>query len=157
MISPPAELTANVSAKKSRLIVVAHQIPWVYNSDSDTFSVRRGHEAQFSGPLSLASSYSILHIGWAKEPQTEKSIKEFYTQKKAFIVSVPDTVAVGHYEGYCKNELWPLFHYILWDNATDGQIEGKNWNYYKEMNEAFAQEICKVYEPGDMSKIFCRI
>ncbi len=50
-------------------------------------------------------------------------------------------------------ELWPLFHYILWDNATDGQVEAENWGYNKEMNEAFAKEIFDVYEPGDISML----
>ena len=143
---------AAAPARKGRLLVVAHQIPWIYQKESNSFVVRRGHEAQFSGSLSLASSYTILHFGWAKEAQTQDSIQEFYTQKRAVVVNVPEHVAVGHYDGYCKNELWPLFHYILWDNATDGQVEGKNWNFYKEMNEAFALQICKIYEPGDMSK-----
>ena len=56
----------------------------------------------------------------------------------------------GHYDGYCKSNLWPLFHYILWDQVTDGREDVKNWNHYHNVNAAFAQTIAEVYEPGDL-------
>jgi trehalose-6-phosphate synthase len=50
-----------------------------------------------------------------------------------------------------KKVLWPLFHYILWDNATDGSMENKNWVEYHAVNKKFAEEILKIYQPGDIS------
>jgi trehalose-6-phosphate synthase len=47
-------------------------------------------------------------------------------------------------------ELWPLFHYLLWDNATDGKVEAKNYEHYKKVNETFAQAVESVYEAGDL-------
>lgn len=55
----------------------------------------------------------------------------------------------GHYEGFCKSDLWNLFHYILWDQATNGLIEQKNWIDYQFVNHEFARIIAQVYKKGD--------
>jgi trehalose 6-phosphate synthase/phosphatase len=43
-----------------------------------------------------------------------------------------------------------LFHYILWDSATDGKVETANWGHYKTVNERFADTICDLYQQGDL-------
>lgn len=48
--------------------------------------------------------------------------------------------------------LWPLFHYILWDEATDGRVEKKNWDDYVFVNQQFADAILEQYQPGDIGK-----
>lgn len=48
--------------------------------------------------------------------------------------------------------LWPLFHYLLWDEATDGRIEKKNWEDYVFVNQQFADAIVEQYQPGDIGK-----
>ena len=48
--------------------------------------------------------------------------------------------------------LWPLFHYILWDEATDGRIEKKNWDDYVFVNQQFADVIVEQYQTGDIGK-----
>jgi hypothetical protein len=48
--------------------------------------------------------------------------------------------------------LWPLFHYILWDEATDGRQEKKNWDDYVFVNQQFADTIVEQYRPGDVGE-----
>ena len=61
-------------------------------------------------------------------------------------------VAHGHYEGYCKTTLWPLFHYLLWQDVhTERRAwEDYSWEAYYAANEAFAKRIAEEYKPGDM-------
>ncbi len=61
-------------------------------------------------------------------------------------------VAHGHYEGYCKATLWPLFHYLLWQdvNSERRAWEDYSWDAYYAANEAFAERIAKEYKQGDM-------
>lgn len=49
--------------------------------------------------------------------------------------------------------LWPLFHYILWDEATDGRVEQRNWDDYVFVNQQFADAIVEQYTPGDIGTI----
>ncbi|PWZ00265.1 hypothetical protein BCV70DRAFT_231880 [Testicularia cyperi] len=61
-------------------------------------------------------------------------------------------VAHGHYEGYCKATLWPLFHYLLWQdvNSERRAWEEYSWDAYYAANEAFAKRIAEEYQPGDL-------
>ena len=47
--------------------------------------------------------------------------------------------------------LWPLFHYLLWqDVATEYASADSHYPYYESSNAAFARRIAEVYQPGDI-------
>lgn len=46
--------------------------------------------------------------------------------------------------------LWPLFNYIVWNDATDGRIEKTQWNYYEAVNQKYANLVIEQYQPGDI-------
>ncbi|KAF8985453.1 threalose-6-phosphate phosphatase [Entomortierella lignicola] len=127
---------------------------------------RRGHSALYSGIRTLGKAYETIQIGWVGEIAdqdgyivpcknlTEKhknNIKEKLWQKdKVVPIFLDDDKATGHYEGYCKRVLWPLFHYILWEEATDGRTEKKSWDDYVFVNQQFADAIAEQYQAGDI-------
>ncbi|KAI8817533.1 glycosyltransferase family 20-domain-containing protein [Fimicolochytrium jonesii] len=77
--------------------------------------------------------------------------KELWEGMKCVPVLIDEKKAAGHYEGYCKTDLWPLMHYVLWDAALDSNRQDtKLWEDYKSVNEDFAKTIVKVYQPGDV-------
>ncbi|KAI8353296.1 glycosyltransferase family 20-domain-containing protein [Choanephora cucurbitarum] len=126
----------------------------------------RGHGALNSGLQSLNDEYQTLHIGWTgpiKDEANKKSIpaEELSEQDKDKIQSLLmqngnimpvflDSKSRGHYEGYCKEVLWPLFHYLVWTNDTDGRSEKKYWEDYVAVNRVFADTIASQYKPGDV-------
>ncbi|KAI6029859.1 glycosyltransferase family 20 protein [Pisolithus microcarpus 441] len=66
-------------------------------------------------------------------------------------VWLEDKVAHGHYDGYCKTTLWPLFHYLLWqDVATEYASVDANYEEYEQANQAFASRLASVLKPGDL-------
>ncbi|KAI9179323.1 hypothetical protein H9P43_005986 [Blastocladiella emersonii ATCC 22665] len=74
-----------------------------------------------------------------------------WREQRCIPVLVDDDTASKHYSGYCKSTLWPLFHYILWDGATDGRRELLDWAAYERVNLAFAQVAAEHYDPqGDL-------
>jgi trehalose-6-phosphate synthase len=50
-------------------------------------------------------------------------------------------------------DLWPLFHYILWEESRDGKDEQRNWPEYRQVNYLYAQAVKSVYQKGDISTI----
>ena len=48
--------------------------------------------------------------------------------------------------------LWPLFHYLIWNDATDGRLERKQWEAYAMVNRKYADLVCEHYREGDISK-----
>lgn len=66
-------------------------------------------------------------------------------------VFLPPDVSKGHYEGYCKTTLWPLFHYLLWlDSTATVPSPDPSWIAYQKANELFADRVAEVYKPGDL-------
>lgn len=99
------------------------------------------------------------------DPDDENDQRTMYVP-----VWLEDKVAHGHYDGYCKQSvyfspllqsksiytplmtvLWPLFHYLLWqDVATEYASADSHYPYYESANAAFARRIAEVYKPGDL-------
>ncbi|KAJ7635051.1 trehalose 6-phosphate phosphatase [Roridomyces roridus] len=145
-----------------------------------TLVPRYGHAAMISGIRSLAATHEQLIIGWTGDIQStvpgervstatvtesdraalDEALETYQPKesdpdddKKTIYVPVwlDDQVAHGHYDGYCKQTLWPLFHYLLWqDIATEDTSQDAHYNAYAAANAAFAARIASVYRPGDL-------
>jgi trehalose 6-phosphate synthase/phosphatase len=133
-----------------------------------------------SGIRSLAATHEQFIIGWTGDIQSptpgeripadlvsdadkaalDEALKTFQPReadpdddKKTTYVPVwlDDNVAHGHYDGYCKQILWPLFHYLLWqDIATEYASADSYYPSYEAANLAFAKRIAEIYRPGDL-------
>ena len=45
--------------------------------------------------------------------------------------------------------LWPLFHYLLWqDVATEYASADQHWPSYFKANQEFAKKVVEIYKPG---------
>ncbi|KAF9416520.1 threalose-6-phosphate phosphatase [Podila epigama] len=127
---------------------------------------RRGRSALYSGINSIRKDLETIQLGWVSEitnqdgyvvpsnsltEAQQKSIKvKLWKREKVVPIFLEDNRAAGHYEGYCKKVLWPLFHYVLWDKATDGREERQNWEDYVFVNQKFADAIVEQYKTGDI-------
>ncbi|KAI1296277.1 threalose-6-phosphate phosphatase [Mortierella claussenii] len=116
--------------------------------------------------MSLRNDLETIQIGWVGEVADKEgylipsknmtalhkqTLKDTLWQKEKVVpIFLDDSRAHGHYEGYCKTVLWPLFHYILWDEATDGRIEKKSWDDYVFVNQQFANVVVEQYRSGDI-------
>jgi trehalose-6-phosphate synthase len=56
----------------------------------------------------------------------------------------------GHYNQFCKQTLWPMFHYVLPEYPTSQGWEKYAWDKCVEVNELFAKMIISIYKPGDI-------
>ncbi|TPX43022.1 hypothetical protein SeMB42_g04895 [Synchytrium endobioticum] len=129
-----------------------------------TLKSRRGHSALYSGIRSLTDrGDEVVHVGWvgvmtdeggeelplnkvSNEQQAQLS-DLLWANKKCVPVFLNDRAATNHYEGYCKSDLWPLFHYILFDTVVH---ETKHWADYVTVNQKFADAVVAAYEPNDI-------
>lgn len=55
----------------------------------------------------------------------------------------------GHYSHFCKQILWPVFHYQIPDNPKSKAYEDHSWQFYVNVNQAFADTIVKNWKRGD--------
>lgn len=61
-----------------------------------------------------------------------------------------DATFQGHYKNFCKQILWPTFHYQIPDNPKSKAFEDHSWKYYNELNRNFADKIIEIYQPDDV-------
>ncbi|KAF7318830.1 Trehalose-6-phosphate phosphatase [Mycena chlorophos] len=177
VISPPATPPTKAS---DVLPEDAKDVSSGSNTSAWTLGVRYGHAALISGIRSLAATHEQLIIGWTGDIQStvpgervpvdnvssddraslEEALKTYQPKesdpdddRKTVYVPVwlADKVAHDHYDGYCKQTLWPLFHYLLWqDIATEDVSQDAHYKAYAAANAAFAARIAEVYQPGDL-------
>ncbi|KAI8137526.1 glycosyltransferase family 20-domain-containing protein [Fennellomyces sp. T-0311] len=150
-------------SKVSRRHHRQHTLRAKFHTNDWTVVQRRGHAALYSGLQNLGKEFDAIHIGWTgpikadtKKTVTEVSagdklaLKQLLWDTGKIIPIFLDNASRGHYEGYCKEVLWPLFHYVVWSTATDGRAEKRHWADYKAVNQQFAQTIIDHYRPGDI-------
>ncbi|WVQ98709.1 trehalose-phosphatase [Kwoniella sp. CBS 9459] len=87
----------------------------------------------------------------ARFAEVETKIEHGEGRLKYVPVFLPPEVSKGHYEGFCKKTLWPLFHYLLWlDSTATVPSPDPQWLAYHKTNMMFAQRVAEVYRPGDL-------
>ena len=132
-----------------RILTIMHRNPWKLQPDG-SFEPEGSHHTQVAGLSSLEGEYEMIFVGSNNDPYSEYLADKLWEQKRSVLVQVDAILAKGHYEGYCKSILWPLFHYKLWDASTAGTIETLQWEQYLKVNELFADKIVEIYKEGDM-------
>src|SRR5271169_2284168 len=73
----------------------------------------------------------------------------FNTQKRSIPVFISDADLEGHYNRYCKQIIWPTFHYQIPDNPKFKHWENSSWEHYIAVNRAFAEVVVSQYKRGD--------
>jgi trehalose-6-phosphate synthase len=72
------------------------------------------------------------------------------TEYDSLTVFCKDSDFDGAYTHYCKQILWPVFHYQIPDNPKSKAYEDHSWVYYVKVNQAFADKIVKNWKRGDI-------
>ncbi|KAK4518855.1 copper-binding transcription factor [Mucor velutinosus] len=160
------EIAAAPVSKLARHHVRSRTLRAKFRAAEWTIVQNRGHGALNAGLQSLNEEYQTLHIGWTGPIKDESNkvtlpaedltdddrtkIQDLLKKTGNIIPIFLDSKSRGHYEGYCKEVLWPLFHYLVWTNDSDGRSEKHNWEDYVAVNRQFADTIAANYQPGDV-------
>ncbi|KAG0741287.1 hypothetical protein G6F57_001269 [Rhizopus arrhizus] len=93
-------------------------------------------------------------LGMSTDTLSEKTKQEISTRFEerynAYPVMPSDTVFEGHYNRYCKQVLWPYFHYVVRDDSHNMMSEDGPYQLYKDLNQDFADMIVNNYKEGDI-------
>ncbi|KAI9020225.1 glycosyltransferase family 20-domain-containing protein [Phycomyces nitens] len=61
-----------------------------------------------------------------------------------------DSEIEGHYDRYCKQVLWPYFHYVVQADIQNTMYQKAAWEAYCALNQRFADAIVDQYQEGDI-------
>lgn len=94
-------------------------------------------------------------LGMSTDSLSDKTKQQicttFHQQYHAYPVMPTDSLFDGHYNQYCKQVLWPYFHYVVRDDPKNMMSQHGPFKAYKELNQQFANTIIANYQKGDIS------
>ncbi|SCV70144.1 BQ2448_1538 [Microbotryum intermedium] len=133
---------------------------------------RRGHAALNSGLKSLTDGPLVVvgrpddlvkvdgevlrqvELGETEKKDLERGLRNMAGTSNTAIGCVPvwldDKVHSDFYEGYCKTELWPIFHYLALPDTLDKKTEDAAWQSYYDTNLVYARKVAETYVAGDL-------
>ncbi|XP_050275554.1 alpha,alpha-trehalose-phosphate synthase [UDP-forming] 6-like [Quercus robur] len=147
------------SALRDRIIIVANQLPlraqrktdgskgWNFSWDEDSLllQLRDGigdHDME------------VIYVGCLKEdvhPNEQDEVSQTLLETfKCVPTFLPPDLFSRYYHGFCKQQLWPLFHYMLpLSPDLGGRFNRSLWQAYVSVNKIFADRIMEVINPED--------
>lgn len=106
-----------------------------------------------TGLSSYTTNKHSKWIGWPGIPDEDLTIEDKQQITKelkkhhCYPVFLTKRQIDGYYNGYSNSILWPLFHDSKISKESRAQ-EAEFFNAYREVNEAFAEAVLRLSEPG---------
>uniref|UniRef100_UPI001CB8D26A probable alpha,alpha-trehalose-phosphate synthase [UDP-forming] 10 n=1 Tax=Erigeron canadensis TaxID=72917 RepID=UPI001CB8D26A len=148
---------SNLSGCRERKIIVANMLPLHVQRDPDTLKLTFKFDED-SLYWQLKDGFSpetdVVYVGSLKvevdaseqEEVAQKLLEEF----NCVPTFLPSDLHRKFYAGFCKQQLWPLFHYMLPicpDHAD--RFDRLLWQAYVSANKIFADKVMEVADPDD--------
>ena len=144
------------SVSQERMIIVGNQLPlrahrsdngeWNFSWDEDSLLLQLKD--------GLGEDVEVIYIGCLKE-EIDLSEQDDVAQRlletfKCVPAFIPSELFSKFYHGFCKQHLWPLFHYMLpLSPDLGGRFDRSLWQAYVSVNKIFADKVMEVISPDD--------
>ncbi|KAJ1437861.1 Trehalose-phosphatase [Sesbania bispinosa] len=147
------------SVQRDRIIIVANQLPiraqrkqdgnknWFFSWDENSLLL------QLKDGLGDDDT-EVIYVGCLKEdvhPNEQDEVSQILLETfKCVPTFLPPDLFTRYYHGFCKQQLWPLFHYMLpLSPDLGGRFNRSLWQAYVSVNKIFADRIMEVINPED--------
>ncbi|KAK1298575.1 putative alpha,alpha-trehalose-phosphate synthase [UDP-forming] 7 [Acorus calamus] len=145
------------SVVQDRVIIVANQLPlkarrrpdgmgWSFSWDDESLLLQL--KDGFSDDMEVIYVGSLrVDVDPADQDDVSQTLLERFKCVPAFL---PPEIASSYYHGFCKQQLWPLFHYMLpFSVDHGGRFDRSLWEAYVSANKFFSQKVIEVLNPED--------
>ncbi|KAJ8549443.1 hypothetical protein K7X08_033150 [Anisodus acutangulus] len=140
-----------------RIIIVANQLPvkakrrpdnkgWSFSWDDDSLllHIKDG----------LPDDMEVIYVGSLRvevDSSEQDDVSQLLLDRfKCVPAFLPPDILSKYYHGFCKQHLWPLFHYMLPYSASHGsRFDRSWWEAYVAANKIFSQKVIEVINPED--------
>src|SRR5215472_14698977 len=136
----------------ARLIVVSNRLPLTLKKTEEGWDTVRSSGGLASAMNPLLARSGGDWIGWSGDSEEgdrqerDAILSEWAKTDHCFAVHLPKDVAVGFYEGYANQTLWPVFHNF----PSQLKFDAKHWAAYVEANRIFCEAVVNRYRPNDL-------
>lgn len=148
------------SVSESRMIIVSSQLPirahrragndgWSFSWDDDSvlplLQLKEGLGEDVG---------EVVYVGCLREeidPSEQEDVAQTLLESfKCVPAFIPPDMFTKFYHGFCKQQLWPLFHYMLpLSPDLGGRFDRSLWFAYVSVNKIFADRVMEVINPED--------
>lgn len=149
---------AQSSVCQERMIIVGNQLPlrahkssdgeggWSFSWDEDSLLLQLKD--------GLGEDLEVIYVGSLKEeidPSEQDDVAQTLLETfKCVPAFIPPELFTKFYHGFCKQHLWPLFHYMLpLSPDLGGRFDRSLWQAYVSVNKIFADKVMEVISPDD--------
>ncbi|KAM7265552.1 hypothetical protein ACFE04_003235 [Oxalis oulophora] len=145
------------SVIQDRIIIVANQLPvkakrrpdnkgWSFSWDDDSLYLQLKD--------GLPEDMEVLYVGSLKvevDVSEQDDVSQLLLDRfKCVPAFLPPDILSKFYHGFCKQHLWPLFHYMLpFSSNHGGRFDRSLWEAYVAANKIFSQRVIEVINPED--------
>lgn len=135
----------------NRLLLVANRLPISIIKRLGELRFTPSSGGLATGLSSLSKSYECILIGWPGIASGKLSVEDInqITEKlraeKCMPVFLSQKQVENYYLGFSNRTIWPLFHYMPLNTV----YENRFWQTYKQVNQAFCDEVVNIAKPGD--------
>ncbi|KAF9672478.1 hypothetical protein SADUNF_Sadunf11G0046400 [Salix dunnii] len=145
------------SVVQDRIIIVGNQLPvkakrrpdnkgWSFSWDEDSLLLQLKD--------GLPEEMEVLYVGslgadidLSEQDDVSQVLLDRFKCVPAFL---PPDILSRFYHGFCKQYLWPLFHYMLPISGNHGgRFDRSLWEAYVAANKIFSQRVIEVINPED--------
>jgi trehalose 6-phosphate synthase/phosphatase len=140
------------------MIIVGNQLPlrahrspdssggWCFSWDEDSLLLQLKD--------GLGEDVEVIYVGSLKEeiaPSEQDDVAQTLLETfKCVPAFIPPDLFSKFYHGFCKQHLWPLFHYMLpLSPDLGGRFDRSLWQAYVSVNKIFADKVMEVISPDD--------
>ncbi|XP_039141155.1 alpha,alpha-trehalose-phosphate synthase [UDP-forming] 5-like [Dioscorea cayenensis subsp. rotundata] len=145
------------SMSQDRIIIVGNQLPvrahrrpdndgWIFTWDEDSLLLQLKD--------GLGDDVEVIYIGCLREdiePREQDDVSSTLLETfKCVPTFLPPDLFSKFYHGFCKQQLWPLFHYMLpLSPDLGGRFDRSLWQAYLSVNKIFADKVMEVINPDE--------
>ncbi|XP_075485833.1 putative alpha,alpha-trehalose-phosphate synthase [UDP-forming] 9 [Primulina tabacum] len=152
-----AESDSTSSVRRERKIIVANMLPlhaqkdngtgkWSFSLDADSLLLQSKDGFTQDAEVIYVGSLKV-EIEAKEQEEIAQRLLDDFNCVPAFL---PQDIQKKFYHGFCKQQLWPLFHYMLPMCPDHGdRFDRQLWQAYVSANKSFADKIMEVVNPED--------
>jgi alpha,alpha-trehalose-phosphate synthase [UDP-forming] len=136
-------MTIVEKGENMKLIVATNRSPYSIKKEKNHITLQRGA----GGLISALDPVMKKNAGvWVCESDillNDYDIKLPYPIKQ---IKLTENETKHYYDGFCNTQIWPIFHYF----PAKYKFHIKDWGFYKQVNQKFADEIAAIVESDDI-------
>nr|ALN13340.1 trehalose-6-phosphate synthase-7 [Hevea brasiliensis] len=148
---------APLSGCRKKKIIVANFLPlhaqkdlksskWSFSFDEDSLLLQMKDGFSINTEVVYVGSLKVDVDTSEQEEVSQKLLEEF----NCVPTFLPPDLHKKFYHGFCKHQLWPLFHYMLPMCPDHGdRFDKLLWQAYVSANKVFADKVMEVINPEE--------